>query len=314
MFHTRGVTSDVITLVPPRRLGVLLASARQAAHLQLGDVARASRFDVAELAAIEAGERVLDDAEITEVSALYGVVHGTLVPERAQLVIDLDEHTLAVGGVRRRLAGDAPTADEVMASYLSLVYTMRNAVAGTPLVLRDVDVDVLARVLRMAQPDVQRRLQELMAEPAGAVSAGVRSLRHRLLLPVAGVIVAATAVGTLLLVQAANDSSPPQPVITGSVDIGTAVVQTRLPDGTPGPVVPVTLEAQEATSTTEATGGPDASVEATGEAVAAEVPVQLGPAQTLEGGPDGFGVIYAEGPIDLAPNQVQLGEAQTLTS
>ena len=148
-------------------------------------------------------------------------------------MIDLDERVLAAGGEERSLAGKAPTADAVLASYLSLVYTLRHAEPGTPIVLRESDVDVLARVLDLGRPTVASRLHQLMIEPAGEVRRRSRLLRGRVLVPLAGVVVAATAVGALLLVQADEG----QNVVTepGAAALEPAFVMTN-PDGTTTPV------------------------------------------------------------------------------
>ena len=65
------------------------------------------------------------------------------------------------------------------------------------------------------------------------------------MVPIAGVVVAATTLGTLLMVSGpsgATESQDPSADLpdASEVEIGEAVVQERLPDGTPGPVVPRT--------------------------------------------------------------------------
>jgi len=196
------VSTAPLALVPPRRLGGLLHDTRVARGVNVHTLASQSFFTPEDLAAIENGERNLDDRELTEVLDVYHVDPDELVPTRAMLVIDLDEQVVVAGGEARSLAGRAPTADEVLASYLSLVYTLRHAEPGSELVLREDDLDVLARVLHLAKPAVTSRLHALMSEPAGEVHRRSRLLRGRVLVPLAGVVVAATAVGALLMVQA----------------------------------------------------------------------------------------------------------------
>lgn len=67
-------------------------------------------------------------------------------------------------------------------------------------------------------------------------------LRNRILIPAVDLIVAATTVGLLVLVTNDSDAAPAQgrdgvnaPTAV-ETEIGNAVVQERLPDGTPGPV------------------------------------------------------------------------------
>jgi transcriptional regulator with XRE-family HTH domain len=228
-----------LTLVPPRRLGRLLADARSARGEDLDTVARRAGFEPATVAAIEAGERPVSDREIHALLGGYGVDPGELVPDRTELVVDLDEHLLAAGGEARSLG--APTADEVLTTYLSLVYTLRRATPGTTLVLRDADVDVLARVLELTGPEVERRLHELMVEPDGAVRRRMGALRARVLVPVVGVVVAATAVGVVLLVARGGErpAGAPEPAVVAEVpaELGPASFEIRGPDGSSQQVI-----------------------------------------------------------------------------
>lgn len=229
-----------LTLVPPRRLGRLLAGARAARGEDLDSVARRAGLEPAAVAAIEAGQRPVVDREIHALLDAYGVDPGELVPDRTELVVDLDEHLLAAGGEARSLG--APTADEVLTTYLSLVYTLRRTTPGTTLVLRDADVDVLARVLELTGPEVERRLQELMVEPDGAVRRRMGALRARVVVPVAGVVVAATAVGVVLLVARGDGGRPagaPEPAVGAEVpaELGPASFEIRAPDGSSQQVI-----------------------------------------------------------------------------
>jgi transcriptional regulator with XRE-family HTH domain len=224
------VIAPPLSLVPPRRLGALLADRRRQSGRSLDDIASSSPFTATELATLEAGDRPLDDATVTAVLAAYGVEPDAAVPSRTELVVDLDEGRIIAGS--RSSTVDAPTADEVLASYLSLVYTMRNAEPGTPLVLRDADVDVLSRALDLTQVAVERRLHDLMAEPTAAVRGRVGGLRARVLVPIVGVVVAVTAVGALVLVARSDDGQPapaPAPAVATAddqVQLGPSSVQT----------------------------------------------------------------------------------------
>ncbi len=240
--HTEGVSAADVALVPPRRLGALLIDARSTADLSLSELADRSsgRFSVDDLAAIEAGERDLFDADLRAIAAVYDVDAGDLVPERSRLVIDLDERRIAAGPHQQPIK--APTADEVLATYLSLVYMMRNSTPGTPLPLRQTDVDVLSRALEIASIDVETRLVDLMGDPDRIVSRRQSIWRSRFLLPVAGVVVAVTAVGTLVLVhQVSSTVTVVEPVVVNvpaggpPVSLIDPVVVERNADRTPGP-------------------------------------------------------------------------------
>jgi hypothetical protein len=226
------------------RLGALLTDARSRTRLSVEDLAAASggQFAVADLLDVEAGGRDLSDRELEQLTLLYGLTPGELVPERARLVIDLEQRTIGASGHRETLT--APTADEVLATYLSLVYTMRNTVPGTPVPLRSADIDVLSRALELAGTDVEARLVDLMADPDQQVSSRTGLWRRRFLLPVAGIVIAVTAVGTIILVTADDEpttttapASTEQPGdIPTDASVGPAVVQEREADGAPGQV------------------------------------------------------------------------------
>jgi hypothetical protein len=211
-------------------------------------------------------------------------VTGVDAPERVKLVIDLQEGRLAAGSVSRSLSGPTPTPNQVLATYLSLVYTLRHAEPGTPLTLRTGDLDVLAQVLRLSEGDVERRLTELMADPAGEISLRKRLLRGRVVVPVAGILVAVTAVGALLLVvdRERGDqpaTSPAGPVADEEPHIDSTVMQVPGPDGSSHPV-------------TTGDGVRPQDVGPGG--------VGLAPAQVVERGPDGGAVQSERPPADDA--------------
>jgi hypothetical protein len=237
------VTPAALTLVPTWRLGSLLETARLDAGRSLDDLASASdRFDVDALAALERGERPLTDAELSQVIALYGVDADELLPGRTDLVVDLDQSRLATAGHTQPLAGAAPSADEVLAAYLALICTLRSTEPGTRLPLRDADLEVLALALALANSEVERRLLALMSDPSAEVTARSRLLRARVLVPAAGVLVAVTVAGALVVSARSTSSTPTPPppaavVPSGSVDIGAASTQGRDGSGEPQPQV-----------------------------------------------------------------------------
>jgi hypothetical protein len=196
--------------------------------------ASSARFGPEDLAAIEAGEAALDDDELRDVLELYAVDPDALLPARGDLLVDLDRLELAAAGRTQALAGVNPTPDEVLGTYLALVYALRALEPGAPLSLRQADVDVLARALALASPDVEQRLERLIAHPEPIVDhQRSRLLRARVLVPAAGVLVA-VCVGGALVVRSAGTSSPSSPstpatstVTAGpSTDVGSAAVAT----------------------------------------------------------------------------------------
>ena len=204
------MTTAPLALVPTWRLGSLLHDARERDGRTLDELSAASdRFDASGLADLEAGARPLTDDDLQHVVALYGVDPDALVPGRSDLVVDLDQNRLATAGHSQPLAGTAPTADEVLASYLSLVYTLRSTTPGTRVPLRDADLDVLARALALATPEVEHRLEGLMASPTVELKEQSRLLRARVLVPAAGVLLAVTVAGALIVSTRKDDAPPP---------------------------------------------------------------------------------------------------------
>lgn len=214
------------SLVPPRRLGTLLRRAREAAGRDLEDLRTESGLTVVELDDVEHGRRVLDEATLDALVAAYGIEGASLVPARSQLVIDLDEGRIAVD---RDHVGIDPSygPDAVLTRYLALVYRLRDLPIGTALPLRDVDIEVLATSLALADRDIESRLHRLMDRHVD-VEQDQKRIRRQLLLPLVGVVIAATGVGTLVLVSDPGNQAPPAPASltdVGASRIATAAVE-----------------------------------------------------------------------------------------
>ena len=206
------------SLIPSRRLGALLRDARLATGRELVDLGTVCGLSVAELDDVEHGRRPLDEATLSALVEAYGVSGAGVVPERSQLVIDLDEGRIAVN----RTAIDVDTADgpdAVLSRYLALVYRLRGMPLGAPLALRDIDIEVLSTALILSEDDVDTRLHRLMGSGSD-VADDQRRIRRQLLLPFVGVVIAATGMGTLVLV--ADRGAPPE------TDIGTPAISESL--------------------------------------------------------------------------------------
>jgi transcriptional regulator with XRE-family HTH domain len=220
---------------------MLLTGTRAERGLTLAEVADRSSLDEDLLAAIEAGETPLTDETLEAVLVGYGTTIDELLPARRQVILDLDAGQLLVAEEAAELQG-APTPDEVLGAYLSLVYTLRRATPPSPVVLRGFDVAVLAKALDLAEPDVEARLKGLMADPTTEVSRLTRLFRSRLVLPIAGAVVVATALGTVLVLR--NDQRPaPAPTSVNGFgqdvpppEVGPAATQVRNADGSVSPV------------------------------------------------------------------------------
>lgn len=251
--QTRDLPPEL--LVPPKRLGNLLAGARNTQGLSLAEAAdRLGRgWTPVELLEVETGLRPVLDPDIERLTELYGIPTSDLIPERSHLVIDLNEGTMEVGARTVSFTGSEVERREVLGSYLAMVYSMRDLPPGTALALRSPDLEILEGVLSVPQRLIEEELRSMMVDPRELVTPRLSRLKGRVLVPVIGVVVAATAAGLLLLVSDSDASTAPGPVTepttqvgsgttvtpdgaTVEVELGDAVVQERLPDGSPGPV------------------------------------------------------------------------------
>lgn len=210
---TTATRLDTLTLVPAARFGRLLTDTRAWAGASLADVAAVTegRFDVAGLAEVEAGLRSLLDTEVDVLLAAYGLDLAAPPPRRTRLVVDPLEGSVAVvsaGAIvslSRRGGRAAGPAVDVLSRYLGLVYTLRRVAPGTPIPLRQADLDVLADALRLDPTTVEERLGKLMGNPSDAVGRRARRFARRRMVPAAGILVATTSGGSLVLEQRPDD-------------------------------------------------------------------------------------------------------------
>lgn len=245
-------------LVPPRRLGRLLAEARMDRGLTVADVCESlgGGLEGLDLLEIETGRRSVDEDVLRSLADLYGLETTSMIPGRSQLVIDLDEGTIEASGSTTEVGGNGDVdRQDVLAKYLALVYSMRGVEPGTTVTLRLADLDVLSEALDVDRRTVEDELLSLMTVTPEPVKKRFRLLRGRTVVPVVGVLVASTASGALVLTDA-KDSGAAEPVrstdrpvaeqTVGSsahdaavqplVEISDAAFMERGPDGEPGEI------------------------------------------------------------------------------
>ena len=212
------VSSSPALLVPPVRLGRILHDARLEAGESIDALVRRCglAYERDFFAAVESGEAVLDEPTVRWLAALYDLRVEQLVPQRARLVIDLNEGFVAMGPLSGHVVDPQP--EDVLAKYLALVIELRGLPPGAALKIRDLDLDVLATALAMRPRDVQQRLHTLMRGDPEPIDGARRRLRSRVVVPMAGILVAFTAVGALLFERATDSTS--DPVVTVPVAVG----------------------------------------------------------------------------------------------
>lgn len=195
------------SLVPPGRLGALLTEQRTRRGLTVEELCVATHlpFDPDELRRIEQGRLSLTDDQVTRLMVAYEAFTGPVVPERSELVVDL-EHGALFAGPRTRVLPEGAGFDDILSRYLSLLYLMRGLEPGHELVLRGDDLDVLSAALERTVAEVEGRLFELMAPDQ--VGPWIQRLRNRLAVPAAGILVGLTTVGSLVFVQLPEGDRP----------------------------------------------------------------------------------------------------------
>jgi transcriptional regulator with XRE-family HTH domain len=249
--------------ISSRRLGTALRDARVTAGLSRRDLAARAGCSSRQLRAFERGEAQPDDAQLERLAMACSQPVDALLPPRGEAPVALEEGRLLVGATSSPLRADEPPTDEVLRSYLGVVYELRDSKPGTRIPLRDRDLDALATALGSDPEFVETRLVELMdvtREEAAALRAAL--IRRRILLPAASIAIGASmAVGGAKLVGGSGTAAP-----TGAT--GAAVQSPGAGD--------IRIGTAAATSTARPEIGEAASVEAPpeiGDAISASLPV-----------------------------------------
>lgn len=204
--------AQIESAVPANRLGQLLVEARLREGTDLEILAQKSAFTVGDLRDLEAGHRLLDDQLVEQVTGLYEIDCGPIVPQRNKLTIDLDDHLLTAAAEAVPL--ESSDRDHVLERYLALVYLLRNNTPGAQVTLRDEDLDILAASLAERRELIEEQLLRSMDPENQNVGGLFRSFRTRLWVPAAGVLVGATSIGALVLLAAPTSGQfiPPEQV------------------------------------------------------------------------------------------------------
>ncbi len=181
--------------ISSRRLGAALHDARVTAGLSRRETAARAGCTTRQLHAFERGEAQPDDAQMERLALACSRPVGAIVPTRADAPVALADGRLHVGESSTSLRSDEPPTDEVLRSYLGVVYEMRDSKPGARIPLRDRDLDALATALGSDPEVVETRLVELMdvtREEAAAMRSAL--IRRRVLVPAASIALAAGVV------------------------------------------------------------------------------------------------------------------------
>ena len=220
-----GMANDEIS---SRRLGAALHEARVTAGLSRRETAARAGCTTRQLRAFERGEAQPDDAQMERLALACSRPVGAIVPTRDDAPVALADGRLHVGESSASLRSDEPPTEEVLRSYLGVVYEMRDSKPGARIPLRDRDLDALAVALGSDPEIVETRLVELMdvtREEAAAMRSAL--IRRRVLLPAASIALAAGVVAGGATLAAPGDSTTTRaavqsPKSNDNIAIGTA--------------------------------------------------------------------------------------------
>ena len=282
-----GMAIDEIS---SRRLGAALHEARVTAGLSRRETAARAGCTTRQLRAFERGEAQPDDAQMERLALACSRPLGAIVPTRDDAPVALADGRLHVGESSTSLRSDEPPTEEVLRSYLGVVYEMRDSKPGARIPLRDRDLDALAVALGSDPEIVETRLVELMdvtREEAAAMRSAL--IRRRVLLPAASIALAAGVVAGGATLAAPGDSTTTRatvqsPKSNDNIAIGTAATvvadeaaQPEIGDAAAVSRVPVdeavATDAVDALTVVEPVAEPVAETQAASQA--ASIPVEV---------------------------------------
>ena len=282
-----GMANDEIS---SRRLGAALHEARVTAGLSRRETAARAGCTTRQLRAFERGEAQPDDAQMERLALACSRPVGAIVPTRDDAPVALADGRLHVGESSASLRSDEPPTEEVLRSYLGVVYEMRDSKPGARIPLRDRDLDALAVALGSDPEIVETRLVELMdvtREEAAAMRSAL--IRRRVLIPAASIALAAGVVAGGATLAAPGDSTTTRaavqsPKSNDNIAIGTAATvvadeaaQPEIGDAAAVSRVPVdeavATDAVDALTVVEPVAEPVAETQAASQA--ASIPVEV---------------------------------------
>jgi len=193
-------------LVPPARLGALLVERRTARGLDVVEMARRSNgmFTPAYLENAEKGRVSVDDRVVGHLVGLYESEAGPVIPQRSELVLDIDRRRLSIGDTV--VDFESLHADDLLDRYVSMVYELRGLEPGTDLVLRDRDLAVLAQALGTTESDLRHDIRGLIEAPDSVKQA--KAVGRVRMFATTGMLVGLSVVAAVVLVGWPTEDAP----------------------------------------------------------------------------------------------------------
>jgi hypothetical protein len=170
----------LVSYVPTARLAQLLVIARGGMGISLDDMSErfGGRFTVFQLMQLEAAILAIDDDDLRAIAKAYGLDYNLFAPARGLLHVDLTAMTISIGETESAFEPGS-NSTEVLIRYLALLYNLRQANPGEPIVLRDPDLNELAKAFGCPVAQIDQALRHLMASNAFDIKAQVKALTKR---------------------------------------------------------------------------------------------------------------------------------------
>jgi transcriptional regulator with XRE-family HTH domain len=146
----------------PERVGMQLRELRVASGRKRHHVAAETGIRSRDLAAYEKGRGPIPAEHLERLAAVYDVSVDDLVPPRRGVSVDFDRRTFRISSTVRIMGEHEFTETELLREYLALLRAMRGNPPGTPVTLREDDLDRLAAALGGETHRIEARLIQLM--------------------------------------------------------------------------------------------------------------------------------------------------------
>jgi hypothetical protein len=177
---TAPQSNKLASFVPTARLAQLLIVARGGMGISLDEMSQrfGERFTVFQLMQLEAATLAINDDDLRAIARAYGLDYTLFAPARGLLRIDLTAMTISIGETESAFEPGS-NSTEVLIRYLALLYNLRQANPGEPIVLRDPDLYELAKSFACPVAQIDQALRHLITNNAPDIKAQVKTLKKR---------------------------------------------------------------------------------------------------------------------------------------
>jgi hypothetical protein len=174
------VSTNLSTFVPSARLAHLLTISRCESGLTLEDIHEAldRRFTILQLMQLEAAVLRIGDTELRAIAKAYQLDYDSFAPGRGLLLIDLVGGLISIGDFEAVIEAGSNNV-EVLIRYMALLYNLREKKPGEDLVLRDPDIDVLAKAFSCTTDQVRNALHHVMQNNIAEIRTQLKALNRR---------------------------------------------------------------------------------------------------------------------------------------